>query len=115
MTERERERIRCKTRPPLKLYPVQPIETVNSLSPPFSIPPSEFGSSHIASLSVRHTELLKHHHRPPTAHATTHHPRRAPSRLFDAIACLIHGIYSELEFLTALCARCTTATAPLPV
>lgn len=89
----------------MRLGLFQPVETISSLSFLDNIPPSEFGSSHIVSLSVRNTELLKHHGRPPTACAPLTAQDRAQSRLFDAIARLGHGIYSELEFLTALCAR----------
>lgn len=63
-----------RTRPPLKLGLVQTVETISGLTLPFYIPPSEFGSSQLVSLSVRNTELLKHHHRPRTAIATTHRP-----------------------------------------
>lgn len=60
---------RHRIRPPLRLGLVQPVETISSLSLPVNIPPSESGSSHVVSLSVRSTELLKHHRRPRTAHA----------------------------------------------
>ena len=54
---------------------VQPVETISGLALPFYIPPSEFGSSQLVSLSVRNTELLKHPRRPRTAYRNHSPPK----------------------------------------
>lgn len=77
-------RERHRTRPPLRLGLVETIETISSSQLPFNTSPSEFGSSHIASLSVRITELLKQPLPLTSRPRTTHKPERAQLRLFDA-------------------------------
>lgn len=113
-------------RPPLKLALVQTVETISGLTLLFYIPPSEFGSSQLVSLSVRNTELLKHHHRPRTAIATTHRPRSGSvsalarlgprhllrTRVFDRfMRAPSHGISTQI----VLSLSCQPHASSLPV